>query len=607
MPDVIAYLNQSLSSPMFGRLQAALEQSKQGRAAPAQWTAMIRALTQKGVKQLEIDDSGILDWLACQGTQPIEKKTLLSKLNSMMFTVKEVDLGSPKYPTYRQPGGQYHEYLYIANSERDNVVDELEQVEDQMQSLVFEPERLVDEPELVVRLEAERMRLLELKNKALDFEAHHYSNVVNGRLGRNLLAHARVTEREDIGLYFIDEFQSDWAQRGRKNEWRDYPRGPLVTNTEAWAGLLVRRQFQIAASNPAMRHIAWITESMSNGGTQNLDREERDAAMKRAFDERVAALAAQSMETWNLPPDATAEQKSHALSLARSGAEVEARREGLSRPHSSHNEFYLKVIPRLVDKLLAGTGVKVEFMDFSIGGRPCKVPAIALTDAARQRLADRQPLYSRASLLTRPRDAHDERVILEIAQLTRRAGMLLGSTRHVRFVTHAYDVATGRKVAGRYFNRLIQVSLGARDLRETLDHECFHFAQENLLTDRENRLVLDAFAPGAPLNAAVRETLTRRGDFALARQCIDPNEAAAQGFALWANGELDASDTPAVSGFFQEIVEGARAVVRWFRREILDHQLQTVEDVYGALRGGWLADREAESARHACRAHRPQA
>jgi hypothetical protein len=581
--DQVLYLNRNATSPMYNKVLRALEETKQGRATATQWAAMIRALSQKGVKSLEIDESSILGWLENRGPDPITKVELLKKLSSLLFTVKEVRLAAPKYPSYRQPGGTYHEFLYIANSERDNVADEIEAVEYEMNLLVFEPERLIDEPELVVRLERQRAALIEQKSTAIDFDRHHYSDVINGRHGRNLLAHCRVTERPDEGLYFIEEIQSDWAQRGRRQNWAaGYPKGPLVTSTEAWAGMVLRRQLQLAAMNPAVKHVSWITESMRNGGWQNVDEEKAKEQRRKAHDDFVAeAVQAKlaELEALGTTPEALAAAKS----AVRVEAEQAARAAGHSVPHDMLNDFYLRLVPKLVEKMSGG---KVTLHETMIGGRTVTVPSLEVTDATRARLADKQPVYSRASLLSVPRDIGDERLVGAL----RNASTMLGSVKHVRLATHLYDVATGRKVAGRYINNMVQVSLSSRDIEEVMDHECFHFAQEQLLTSRENALVEVAFAPGTALNNQVRELLTRRGDFALAKQCIEPGEAAAQGFAFWRQGALDVSEPP-VRGLFSDIISLVKDAVAWIRREVFEHSLQTPQEVFHALATGALAER----------------
>lgn len=588
MVDQVLLLNRNNSSPLYSKLKRSIDESKQGKAVAPQWASMIKAMTQKGVKSMEIEESSVLAWLEAQDpTKPITREELSTKLDSLMFTVKEVCLERPKFSGHRQAGGTYREYLYIANSERDNVIDELEKVEYEMNELVFTPERIIDEPELVINLDRQRSALIELKGKSIDFAQHHFSGDTTGRHGKNLLAHCRVTERPEFGLYFIDEIQSDWAQRGRKSDWNGIPKGPLVTNTEAWAGMVLRRHLQMAAMNPRIQNVAWITESMRNGGSQNLSSEMSKLAAKQAYDQAIKEGMAASLELIganNLVGDALVEAKR----VARIAVVADVNNRGIREPYDMLNDFYLKVIPKIVDKAIAGTGEKVEIKEIKIAeGVTIKVPTVALTDAVRAKLCDKQPLYSRAMLLKNPRPTNDP--VLE--SLVRNAKEMLGSVKNFRLVNTLYDIATGNRVAGRYVNKMIQVSLSSRNIEEVCDHECFHFAEDNLFTQKEIRTVHASFALGTKLNEDVREILTARGDYVLAKECMQPSEAAAQGFALWKSGLLEVQDEP-VKGIFSDLINAVKDVGRWIRREVLAESYTTPEEIFAAFASGDIAKRK---------------
>lgn len=589
MADIVNFLNRNNTSPMFSRLKRSIDDSKQGKASPAQWTSMIKAMTTKGVKTNEIDESGIIAWLESQPVnESILRTDLAKRMDSLMFTIKEVVLQSPKFSRYHQKGGAYKEYLYIANSERDNVVDDLERVEEEMNELVFTPERLCDEPDLVMNLERERAHLIDMKGQSIDFSNHHFSGETTGRHGKNLLAHCRISERPENGLYFIEEIQSDWAQLGRKNDWTTVPRGPLVTNTESWAGMVLRRHLQLAAQNPKVEHISWITETMRNGWTQDLVGEKSKVAQKQAYDLAMKEGMTEAMAAINsdqMTPEALVAAKEMAWTSVKS----KVASAGIREPGDMLNDFYLKVIPRIVDKIIAGTGEKVQIKTIEVGaGNMVEVPTIVLTDKVREKLVDKQPVYSRAMLLREPRDSTDSVAAL----LHNNALTMLGSTKHLHLVSHLYDIATGNRVAGRFVNSVVQVSLAAKEIEEVTDHECFHFAQERMLSQAENRTVLENFAPGTRLNNSVREILLSRGDFVLAKQCMDPIEASAQGFALWNKGVLDVTEAP-VKGIFSDIINAVKDVVQWIRKEVLQENYQTVEEVFTAFANGDIAIRDA--------------
>jgi hypothetical protein len=93
--DAIVYLNapDDPAQPMFSRLHREIEQTKQARAPASQWIAMIRAFTQKGVKQLEIDESGLLDVLGIGDPSRMMTREEVAGIARNSFpTIKQVTL-----------------------------------------------------------------------------------------------------------------------------------------------------------------------------------------------------------------------------------------------------------------------------------------------------------------------------------------------------------------------------------------------------------------------------------------------------------------------------------------------------------------------------------
>lgn len=589
--DIVVYLNRSDTSPFYSRLQSAVAESKQAKASVQQWLGMIKGFSQKGVKGIEMEESGVLAWLESLPPQDALTRTeLLHEIDRRIVTVKEVTLGVPGFAQWRHAGGKYQEVLYIANSERANIDDELELIEYRMEELAFDLDKAIDEPDLLVGLERRRESLLTQQSVAIDFPNHHFSDKVNGKHGRNLLAHVRVTVREDSGIYFIEEIQSDWAQRGRRSNWNGIPKGPFVTNTEAWTGLVLRRHLQIAAKNPKITQVAWITESMRNGGEQNLARER---AQEEAAARRAAFIADHEKQVLDKMDGASLnkEQLATVKAMARNQAEAAADQAGL-RVGEGLNAFYLKMIPKLVDKLINGTGEKTTIRQIDLAGSKVEVPCFAMTPAVRDKLAAPQPLYSRARLTAAAHSESDP----ALAALVRECGQMIGSVKHIRLLTHVYDIATGKPVAGRYSGAgegVVMASLGAKDVDEVLNHECYHFAEDRLMSRAEAQMVHAAFAPGGDLHFRVQEALVARGDLELARHCQHPQEAAAQGFALWRKGLLDMTP-PKVTGVFSDIVNAFRDVVAWLREKVMDQKLQTPQQVFEALANGDLAHRQLD-------------
>ncbi len=534
--DEIAYLNRGPSSPMEHRLLSLLGESKQAKAPAKQWKSWLAGLSQKGVKANELSMSGLMSYLDGMGeTQVVTKAEVASEAERNMVTIKEIGLGTPYYAAYRYPGGKYKEYLYIANSDRDNVTDEIDAIQWEIDDLNFNMEKVMNEPDLLSRLERRLFGLRHMESKTPDFAQHHYTEAMAGRNGKNLVAHARVSVHGD--LYFMDEIQSDWAQKGRREtgaadssgrrltafETGQIPRGPFVQDTEEWAGLVVRRHAALAAANPQIQRFAWITGAMRNGGkivsSDNLD------------------------------------------------------------------EFYTRIIPKLLEKVIGKVGGKVTMMPVKLGDKEFQVPGFEMSDAVRQRLQDRQPMFSRTNI-----DSTIEHSDELKQEVMKQCGEMLGSVARVRILDRLFDIASGQRVAGRYTNKILMLSDEAVDLSYVGNHETFHAAMDLMLNDRERQIVLEKFAPGTALNYQVKDELVSSGDLAAAAQCEIAEEAAAHGFALWRSNRLVITDEP-VKGVFGDIVDAMQTLGKWVRKNVFDQGFQTPEEIFDALSDGRLAAR----------------
>lgn len=625
----ITLLKPRIGAHIFSKLVSVLDESKQAKASPGQWAATVCALTQKGVKGIEISESEVLEWLGTKAgvapevwgkfllgiapgkkdnspevkeataavaeagktVEPITRDDLVLNIQRKLVSMKEIVLGTPKYGAYRQVGGNYIEILYVAHSELDDVKYELLEIESQMIEMSTDMDALFDNPEKVIELENSRAALMAHKAKAIDFTHHHFSDKITGEMGRNLVAHCRVTRRPEIGLYFIEEIQSDWAQKGRKNNWgENYPKGPLVTNTEAWAGFVLRRQLQVAALDPEIRHVAWLTGSMSNGARQDLMREEQIIAMRKLYAEQHATLVQAKLDAIG-GENMTPEQLKSARDMASANATTELQRRGVYEVKDQHDEFYLRIITKLADKLLAGTGEKVGFVNHTlVPGYTVKVPGFTMTDKVREHLRGSQPLYSRARVLAAPRSETDPAVV----QAMRNAREMLGSSLHrIRLFKRLTDIALCKPVSGSVVDRSINISLSSVNPAEVMNHEVFHFAQKHMLDSREKDLVRRAFAPGSKLNHDVVTLALKDGNPELAQQCqSDPDEAAAQGFAYWQQSRLDVTEEAPAAGIFNSIADAVRIVSQYVRKLAFDQKLQTVTDVFVHLSDGDLAQRQ---------------
>jgi hypothetical protein len=353
--------------------------------------------------------------------------------------------------------------------------------------------------------------------------------------------------------------------------------------------MVLRRQLQRAARNPEIRRIAWMTESMRNGAIQDVAAEAAKAEQARQHAEAAKLAASEFLEGKALPED---KEERKALEVkAREHGELVANGRGLRIPADMLNDFYLRVLVKMADKLLGNTG-KMEMQDVDLAGRPARIPCVELTAAVREKLGARLPVYSLARVNRQSADENDERFQAAL----RNARQMLGDLAQVRLLKRVWDLSTGNQASGATVHRLIEISLAARDPVEVMDHECMHFAMNNLLDQREVAMLRRAFAVGSPLHRKVCDLALLDGETRLAGQCQrDCDEAIAQGFAYWAAERLHVDEAP--RGVFARIAEAFRVVGQWIRKAVDGQSLQTVDEVFAHLTTGHLAAREADARR----------
>ena len=539
--DQVLYLNK-LDMPYFeSTFCRLLRDTKQAKAPVDQWIGQIRGMAQKGLKLSELDEVKFLEMLEIKDPKSVmTKDELEAAFLKLQPTVKEVTLAEPRFSAHHhrlKNERRYFEVLYILNSEAANIEDRVFEIESDLEDINLNPDLLSQDPERVIRLTREREALMSQAPVAYDFSSHHYSQVVQGKLGRNLLAHARCMLTAD-GTWAIQEIQSDWAQHGRTNNWNmNFPRAPFVTDTERWSSLVLKRLIQRAALTQSVNKVVWLRSWMRNGWLGN--RAEQEA------------------------PAAGVEDK---------------RRDKL-------DDFYAKTLPKIANKLLSKADVKCgyvrlekvdgSFLDDCIG--------FDITDKVRQIMGTTQPLYSMAGVYAKPAPLDPQRV-----EFLKRHARVMTGARSINFLDKLYDISTGNSVAGRTFGRMIEVALNAKDPEAAINHESFHYVFEHLLTPNEQRLVRLDFSEGSDLHTRVTSALARRGDLKAAMQCSRPDECAAHGFALWMGKELSFEKQPSRS-IFEMAGRVLRDVANWVNRVVFNEPVQTPEDLYRAVRDGIFA------------------
>lgn len=542
--DKITYLTPSMASlgdseldPLHSRLLRLVSEIKQAKANSAQWLGILNGMTQKGVKAAEIEDSHIRNFLAMQlPTAKIEKDALLTQIARRLPRIKRVDLNTPSFSNYRSiTDGQYQERLYILSSEAMVGDDALEDLMYRIEDLGFNPAPLITDPDIVDRLEAEMAEIKSVRPDMYDFEAHHYSNQVKAH-GKNLLAHARISTRDD--LVFIEEIQSDWAQNGRSNNWSDgYPKAPLVAHTEQWAGVVLRDILHGAAHSLKCKRVAWIDSTMRNG--------------------------------WN-------------------------RAEGAPE-YDKLAVFYSTIVKKLAEKCIEKAGGKVSFSDVMTKNGVKSVMGFDMTDKVRQALQQSLPLYSRDSLMSYSarQEFPDSERTAERAAVVQECTIMLGSAHTIRFVAKLYDASHTKEVAGQYLEKGITLSLRAKHLDRTARHEAWHFAEENFLMPHEKRDMRLAFSFGSELNNRTQDVLRSLGSDEAARQCVDEKECAAHAFSLWCEGRMTL--TPETETIFDVVIQSLNKIADWLESKIFGVQVKSPEDMFLAMRAGTFAARERQA------------
>ncbi len=245
-----------------------VEEKAPNTAAPLLWKTFIVGLKNHGVKQDEIQWSGVYDWLDLQQTK-VTKQAVLDYLSENGVRVEEVMLGEGKgiapgsstkfnRSDLALPGGRNYRELLLT-----------------LPAGTIEGWRLEWPNGLPIGSMKERR---EADNRAKQIGAVVLPIYKAGTKGAvhgvflsdhfdqpNILAHVRFNERIDSEgkkVLFLEEVQSDWGQAGRENGFGSPtvqpPSGPFVTKTDAWLALSLKRMIRYAAEN-GFDKVAWTS------------------------------------------------------------------------------------------------------------------------------------------------------------------------------------------------------------------------------------------------------------------------------------------------------------------------------------------------------------
>lgn len=321
----------------YSTLTEAIANHQQATAAPAQWKGIIARLP--NVKREEVEAVGVNEWLELQ-TGKVTREQLLGYLRNNGVHVEETILGGPRQMD-RQGILEWAERTRVEDRsftghEIPGLIDAAEQGDGEAMSrleMLGAPYELLhaayekpftkfadrqlpggrDYSELLLTLPAgenengalaAEIRALGIDKPLSDVSANEiqraggsndlqirWMDAIGNRVFRsghfeqpNILAHIRFNARLDPQgkrVLFIEEIQSDWAQKGRREGFvtaaqsanidrqmnarsRDLlggsmptvPSAPFVGKTEAWTALALKRMIRYAAEHNFDR-IAW--------------------------------------------------------------------------------------------------------------------------------------------------------------------------------------------------------------------------------------------------------------------------------------------------------------------------------------------------------------
>jgi hypothetical protein len=287
--------------PFYSGMDRAIEEkapfAKDGTISAAMLKNWLDARTKDGaVKRDELEWTGIREWLDLAADAPDKQYQKVSRADVKSFLdqngvkVTETELGADNAHDVREwwndEGGANEETPY----------DELTASEKRMADARYQDEVLKYETnaqyaahqlpggknyrELLLTLPkgdsvgGRGTESLLRQSDKNNFYSSHFEQP-------NILAHVRFNERTDSSgkkVLFIEELQSDWAQKGRKEGFRpanpdpleqrpigEVPSAPFVGKTEAWTALALKRIIRYAVDNGFDR-VAWAN------GRQQADR-----------------------------------------------------------------------------------------------------------------------------------------------------------------------------------------------------------------------------------------------------------------------------------------------------------------------------------------------
>ena len=520
-------------SPVFAwKLPLEIASYKQARLPAGQWINVIKGFAQKGIKLAEIIDSKVNDWLGERGSEQITKEDLAEYVSFALPSIKELRLsgGDAKYKEYSWADAgamDYNESLFYFPTVTEDFSDRIADLDEAISALNFDFEKLGNDPDLPIRLDQKRSELLMKQRdavKSFGGPTTHFASRLRELCpdARADFAHLRwsVADMKGHRTLFIHEMQSDWAQKGRANNWAgEYKPAPLVMDTDHWTAFLLRRAMALAVET-GCGQMTWINgKDMVNGGVI-------------------------------------------------SGAN------GL-------DEFYQRIVPGVAKKLAKPYKADLYLSDVTLRGVEKRLACMPITMEMKEKLAPHIAVYSYARVVAAV--TYNETAALKMQRaLQLRSDRMFTEdvAMRVSVVRDIFNACDNKQPAGALVSKVAQIAFSAEEPFQALDHEAFHFAYRYRFNSRDREQVTRHFSAGAPLMVRTVRLLIADGNIGAARQASqNPEEAAAHAFSFWRKGSmslekvLPAAETVearigisnVIAKFFPAAEKYVASIISWMR------------------------------------------
>jgi len=227
---------------------------KQPNASATKWKEIV------GFKTDEAVYSGLADWLnSKKPNEQVSKQDVLKFMKDNRLQISE-----------KTRGGDYKVFDMRTDREVDSF-ETLDEAQDFVASAREDGDRYgIEEPigGFISSIYEDyqlsggkdyKERLVILPGKDI-FKGNHFLN------DSNILVHLRMNTRTDADgkkVLFLEEVQSDWGQKGKREGFKEIPKAPFVTDTNAWVKLGLKVALKEAVKEGVDR-IAWTTGEQQN-------------------------------------------------------------------------------------------------------------------------------------------------------------------------------------------------------------------------------------------------------------------------------------------------------------------------------------------------------